>query len=200
MNAGPGSNGYLRDAPIAFEQAGFSSVDPYTVNGGDNALLGIISGWHSRSADGSGGQLGSLGILAYAMSNIGFKDSHFCTEGDDMYFKATRPWPRTRSGNPKGEICLANDVTIAGFANWPSLEGALWTNKVKFLKDHDSKGMRHGILTSPTNCPFNDPDCPTGVYCTMLNAEVVQEKLPVNIEIVENHVSRVEKSPARARC
>jgi hypothetical protein len=94
---------------------------------------------------------------------------------------------------------LANDVTIAGFANWPSLEGALWTNKVKFLKDHDSKGMRHGILTSPTNCPFNDPDCPTGVYCTMLNAEVVQEKLPVNIEIVENHVSRVEKSPARAR-
>lgn len=44
VNAGPGSNGYLRDAPIAFEQAGFSSVDPYTVNGGDNALLGIISG------------------------------------------------------------------------------------------------------------------------------------------------------------
>jgi hypothetical protein len=41
-------------------------------------------GWHSRSADGSGGQLGSLGILAYAMSNIGFKDSDFCTEGDDM--------------------------------------------------------------------------------------------------------------------
>ena len=44
VNAGPGSNGYLRDAPIAFEQAGFSSVDPYTVHGADNALLGIISG------------------------------------------------------------------------------------------------------------------------------------------------------------
>ena len=70
INAGVGSNGYIRDAPIAFEMAGFASTDPYTSSGVDNGQVGIIQGWHDRAAKGNG-QLAGIGVVSYAMSNIG---------------------------------------------------------------------------------------------------------------------------------
>ena len=66
------------------------------------------------------------------MSNIGFKDAHFATTGANMYYKTARAFPRTRTGNPNGEICLVNNGDFSGSAAWPSYEGAIWTYNATF--------------------------------------------------------------------
>ena len=62
INAGIGSNGYLVDAPISFEGAGFASTDAYTMAGIDNGQVGMIEGYHAKAG---------IDTIGYATHNLG---------------------------------------------------------------------------------------------------------------------------------
>ena len=129
------------------------------MNGVDNGQLGTIEGYHAKA---------DIDVIGYAVHNLAFKDSYFGTTGGaNGYNKSARQFPRTRAGNPNGEVCMLHNTQVSGSFALPSVDGAIYAYNTTFLGDNAGMWYNNG------NYAKNQADDVAGIYGYIASPEIV---------------------------